>query len=118
VRSASSTSTGVYVQERADATIQLEGTSPTGYRIQPGFSGAPVWDLSLGRVTGMVVLSERVAETKVAFMIPIRLLETVAHRSLNIVAPERFEEVSLDKLNMPPERSRWRRYISSLFEDR
>jgi hypothetical protein len=99
-------------------TIQLEGPSATGYRIQPGFSGAPVWDLQLRRVTGMVVLSERLAETKVAFMIPTRLLARAAHVPLNIIAPDPFVQVHPDDFNRPSGGSRWRRWVSSLFEDR
>jgi WD40 repeat protein len=54
--------------------VQLEATRTTGHRIEPGFSGAPVWDDSVGGVVGMVVTDDRDPQAKVAFMLPIREL--------------------------------------------
>lgn len=50
---------------------QIEGVTTTGYPIQPGFSGAPVWDDTLGGVVGMITEVERKAEPKAAFMLPM-----------------------------------------------
>ncbi len=55
---------------RADGSVQIEGTKVTGYRIQPGFSGAPVWAPDGPGVVGMVVATERDTASKVAFLIP------------------------------------------------
>src|SRR5206468_760493 len=45
-----------------------------GYRLQPGFSGAPVWDSDWSGVVGMVVAAERDAVTKVGVVIPSDLV--------------------------------------------
>lgn len=38
--------------------FQLESTQSTGYHIQPGFSGGPVWDDTFKAVVGMVVAAD------------------------------------------------------------
>lgn len=108
---------GIYVGERADGTVQLEGSNPTGYRIQPGFSGAPVWDSHLQRVTGMVVLSERRPELKVAFMIPTEVLISASNQRLKVHAQPAVEETHPDDFFTRP-RPPWIRWIRSRFEDR
>src|SRR5918995_1937231 len=50
--------------------VQLEGTAITGYRVQPGFSGAPVWDPEAHGVVGMVVAADQEPTTEIAFLIP------------------------------------------------
>lgn len=66
---------GRLLGERPDGSIQLEGrTDSGGYRIQSGFSGAPVLDVRLNSLVGMVVAAERQADAKTAFMLPTRLL--------------------------------------------
>jgi hypothetical protein len=55
---------------RPDGSIQIEDTKITGYRIQPGFSGAPVWDVQGRGVVGMVVEAELDTIAKVGFLIP------------------------------------------------
>jgi hypothetical protein len=54
--------------------IQFEDNKETGYRVQPGFSGAPVWDETLGGVIGMVSLSDTDPKAKAAFCIPYEVL--------------------------------------------
>ncbi len=54
----------------AQGWLQIEDTTETGYRVQPGFSGSPVWDEVLGGVVGMVVATERAPEVRAAFIIP------------------------------------------------
>jgi len=49
--------------------IQLEAETP-GFTVQPGFSGAPVWDEYEAGVVGLVVAAAREAETRAAFCIP------------------------------------------------
>ncbi|WP_193431309.1 trypsin-like peptidase domain-containing protein [Moorena producens] len=67
--------TGVLSEQNAKQWIQLEDTKVTGYSIEPGFSGSPVWDEKLQGVVGMVVAADRKRETaKVAFMIPTQIL--------------------------------------------
>ncbi|WP_293113830.1 trypsin-like peptidase domain-containing protein [Moorena sp. SIO4G3] len=67
--------TGVLSEQNAKQWFQLEDTKVTGYGIEPGFSGSPVWDEKLQGVVGMVVAADRKRETtKVAFMIPTKIL--------------------------------------------
>ncbi|NER91001.1 trypsin-like peptidase domain-containing protein [Moorena sp. SIO3A2] len=67
--------TGVLSEQNAKQWIQLEDPKVTGYRIEPGFSGSPVWDEKLQGVVGMVVAADTKRQTaKVAFMIPAQIL--------------------------------------------
>ncbi|MFI9642331.1 trypsin-like peptidase domain-containing protein [Micromonospora sp. NPDC051925] len=58
--------------------MQLANPTDTGYQIQPGYSGAPVWDHRVRCVVGMVVAADRRSKPRpehpAAFMIPIRRL--------------------------------------------
>ncbi len=54
--------------------MQLEVNSTTGIPIEPGFSGAPVWDKDDGGVVGMIVEVERREGIRVAFAIPTKIL--------------------------------------------
>ncbi|MEH2256046.1 trypsin-like peptidase domain-containing protein [Nostoc sp.] len=67
--------TGVLRDGQAKRWVQLEDSKVTGYRIEPGFSGAPIWDETLVGVVGMAVAAEkRRADIKTAFMIPADVL--------------------------------------------
>jgi hypothetical protein len=61
----------------SDGRIQLEDTKTTGYAVQPGFSGSPVWDESADGVIGMIVAADTEKNVKAAFMIPARELQKV-----------------------------------------
>jgi hypothetical protein len=63
--------------ERADGTLQVGDPNQTGYPIQPGFSGAPLWDVVNRGIIGMVVARERDTTTKVAFVQPLDAVNTV-----------------------------------------
>lgn len=53
----------------------MEDIKAQGYAVQPGFSGAPVWDEELQGVVGMAVAAEKKREeAKAAFMIPTAVL--------------------------------------------
>jgi hypothetical protein len=66
---------GVLRGERGNGWVQMEAVNVPGYRVEPGFSGAPVWDETLSGVVGMAVAAERQREgVKAAFMIPTKLL--------------------------------------------
>ncbi|MCM0594016.1 MAG: trypsin-like peptidase domain-containing protein [Gloeotrichia echinulata DVL01] len=67
--------TGVLSEQNAKQWMQLEDTKVTGYSIEAGFSGSPVWDEQLQGVVGMVVAADSKREVaKVAFMIPMQTL--------------------------------------------
>src|SRR6266571_5764620 len=67
---------GKLLGRRPDGSIQIE-SEPTGFRVQSGFSGAPVLDKKLNRLVGMVVMAERQPEVKAAFIVPTKLLVQV-----------------------------------------
>ncbi len=61
--------------ELANAWVQLEDVKQQGYALEPGFSGAPIWDEQLQGVAGMAVAAEiNRPNTKAAFMIPAKVL--------------------------------------------
>jgi serine/threonine protein kinase len=59
--------------EASTGWVLIEKSVETGHRIQPGFSGSPVWDEQLQGVVGMVVALDTV-EKSAAFMIPANVL--------------------------------------------
>jgi len=64
---------GVLRGKNAEGWIQID-TKSVGYSVQPGFSGAPVWDEELEAVVGMIVAADRNVNVKAAFCIPSPLL--------------------------------------------
>ena len=67
--------TGVLSGKQALGWVQMEDVKGPGYQIEPGFSGAPVWDKNLASVVGIAVAAERKREgVKSAFMIPTKVL--------------------------------------------
>ncbi|MCX6578672.1 MAG: serine protease [Candidatus Aminicenantes bacterium] len=65
-------SSGIVMDEIAGGLIQLEDTKVPGKRIEAGYSGGPVWNERSRNVMGIVALADKLSETKVAFMIPIK----------------------------------------------
>ena len=69
---------GVLRDRLANGWVQMEDIKAQGYAVQPGFSGAPVWDEQLQGVVGMAVAAEKKREeAKAAFMIPVAELTAV-----------------------------------------
>jgi|GEM_PF-2306454 len=61
--------------QNAKNWVQLEDVKETGYRVEHGFSGSPVWDKQLDGVAGMAVAAEMTRlDAKAAFIIPTNLL--------------------------------------------
>ncbi|HEX8928758.1 MAG TPA: serine protease, partial [Actinomycetota bacterium] len=67
-------SSGRLLGPEATGWVELEDVKTTGFRVEPGFSGAPVWDEELGGVVGMAVAAEAQPEARAAFMIPADVL--------------------------------------------
>jgi Trypsin-like peptidase domain len=70
---------GVWVSGRlrgrqAAGWVQMDGVAATGYRVEPGFSGTPVWDDELDGVVGMAVAAEAPPEVRAAYLIPTSAL--------------------------------------------
>jgi len=66
---------GVWVSGRlrgrqAAGWVQMEDATAVGYRVEPGFSGAPVWDDELEGVVGMAVAAEARPEVRASYLIP------------------------------------------------
>jgi hypothetical protein len=69
---------GVLRDRTAEGWLHIEDTKETGFAVQPGFSGGPVWDERLEGVVGMVVAAERSPQVKAAFCVPVSaLLQTL-----------------------------------------
>lgn len=68
---------GIIKDQRENGQVQLE--SATGYAVQGGFSGGPVFDDELKKVVGMIVTSDE--SVRVASMIPVDMLANVCCRA-------------------------------------
>jgi S1-C subfamily serine protease len=68
---------GRILAREATGWLQIEDTKQTGYFVQPGFSGAPVWDEQLGGVIGMTVAADTRSGVRAAFVLPVKTLATV-----------------------------------------
>ncbi|MBN3924502.1 trypsin-like peptidase domain-containing protein [Nostoc sp. NMS4] len=70
--------TGVLRGRTAKDWVQLEGETQPGYKLEPGFSGAPIWDGELQGIAGIAVaIDPKRPEAKVGFMIPTQVLVSV-----------------------------------------
>lgn len=67
---------GTIKDQRENGLVQLE--SATGYAVQRGFSGGPVFDDDLKKVVGMIVTSDE--SVRVASMISVDMLTDVCSR--------------------------------------
>ena len=92
---------GVVRDRLPSGWVQAEDRDGQGYRIQPGYSGAPVWVSDTG-VIGMVVGAERNEAARVGFLIAIELIVAACP------APAATEKITsafgglLDGLNAVP----------------
>ena len=74
-RSGGAWAEGVIKRRVGYGWIQLVDRQVTGYRLEEGFSGAPIWDKKIGAVVGIAVAADKGrSEVKAAFMIPTELL--------------------------------------------
>jgi hypothetical protein len=65
---------GVLKDTLANGWVQMEGNKAQGHRVEPGFSGAPIWDDQEKAVVGMAVAAETDKDRKVAFLLPTQVL--------------------------------------------
>jgi len=74
--------TGVLRGRTAKGWVQLEDVKQQGFNLEPGFSGAPIWDDSLCSVVGIAVEGRHNdrPEAKVGFMIPAKVLVAAWHK--------------------------------------
>jgi len=69
---------GVLRARTVPGWVQVDVDSTTGFAVEEGFSGAPVWDERLEGVVGMVVARETAPGIRVAFVTPARILGDVS----------------------------------------
>jgi WD40 repeat protein len=65
---------GVLRGRQAAGWVQLEDVRSTGYRVERGFSGTPVWDDELAAVVGMAVAADARPDVRVAYLLPTETL--------------------------------------------
>ena len=88
---------------RSSEVSAHEQLKETGYRVQPGFSGTPVWDDDLEGVVGMVVAAEARAEIRAAFTIPTDvLLESWPEMDQLAPLPCPYEGLCASSSSTPP----------------
>jgi hypothetical protein len=69
--------TGILRDQSANGWIQLDALASQDRSIEPGFSGAPIWDEQLQGVVGMAVAAEkRRQDVTAAYMVPTRVLQS------------------------------------------
>ncbi len=66
--------TGRLLGRQTTNWVQVEDVKESGFAVEPGFSGTPVWDSQVEAVVGMVVAAERRMNLKTAFAIPVDVL--------------------------------------------
>jgi hypothetical protein len=54
--------------------VQLQADSGQGFSLRQGFSGAPIWDDQLGAVIGIVVGTDREADARTGYGIPVEVI--------------------------------------------
>ena len=62
---------GAIVGVGSTGLLQIRGEGQQGRRVQQGFSGAPIWDMDLECVVGMVAEADRIDGDRVAYAIPV-----------------------------------------------
>jgi WD40 repeat protein len=65
---------GVLRGRQANGWVQIEDVKQTGYFVQLGFSGSPVWDDEFDGVAGMTVATDASEGVRAAFIIPTDVL--------------------------------------------
>lgn len=58
----------------ANQWVELQAVEMPGHRVEGGFSGAAVYDQDARAVVGIVVTEDKLAEAKLAWMLPVRTL--------------------------------------------
>ena len=85
---------GELLGRNAAGWVQIESQKEIGYFVQPGFSGAPVWDEELDGVVGMIVAADLEPGVRAAFLIPTDILA----RAWPEVVPEALLDADMDRL--------------------
>ncbi len=112
---------GALLGKNAEGWIQIQDTSnANGYFIQPGFSGAPVWDETLNGIVGMVVAADNSENRRIAYIVPIDSFPPLDGMKKNKTVPPPHEpappkvEIPVDK----PEHHQLRVFLCHSKSDR
>lgn len=70
----------------ANGWLQIEDVKATGYTVQPGFSGGPLWDDELGAVVGMVVAADS-PSIRAAYGLPVKRLASTWQKIAECLSP-------------------------------
>jgi hypothetical protein len=66
---------GIVLKRLANGWVQIQDKEQSGFQIEAGFSGSPVWDKKLRAVIGITVATDpKRPQAKVGFMIPTKAL--------------------------------------------
>ncbi|WP_293083783.1 trypsin-like peptidase domain-containing protein [Moorena sp. SIO3H5] len=96
--------------------LQIEDTKVSGYQVERGFSGAPVWDEQLAGVVGMAVAAEKRRENaKAAFLISTKVLRQTLTELDQWSRMANTSKAPLTSLT-PSQRRRLKRELSELQE--
>ncbi|MHC5914264.1 MAG: trypsin-like peptidase domain-containing protein [Nostoc sp.] len=112
--------TGELRDVQASGWIQMEAIQVTGYQVEPGFSGAAIWDESLQGVAGMAIAAERKREgVKAAFMIPAKVLvQTWSFLNQVLQQEPKTSPKSQSTLKSPRQKLRIQEELTDLQEER
>jgi hypothetical protein len=112
--------TGELRDVQANGWIQMEAIQVTGYQVEPGFSGAAIWDESLQGVAGMAIAAERKREgVKAAFMIPTKVLvQTWSFLNQAVQQQSKTSTESQSTLKSPRQKLRIQEELTDLQEER
>jgi hypothetical protein len=77
--------------------VQISSDPQYSFIVQPGFSGAPVWDEQAGSFVGMIVTADTRSAARTAFMIPTNALLTAWPKLDNYSLRKRILELEKRK---------------------
>jgi WD40 repeat protein len=78
---------GVLRDRQGGGWVQIDDADQVGYRVQPGFSGGPVFDETLDGVVGMAVAADVSPEVRSAWLIPTETLVAAWPQLVTKVTP-------------------------------
>lgn len=98
-------SVGKTVGRQEGGWVQID-VDPNTYKIEPGFSGAPVLDDASGAIIGMIVIADRREIARAAFFIPIDKLTPPNSEPLSLASrPDSRESPYPGPRPFPPEKA-------------
>lgn len=83
----------IFEKTNENRWCQIQATERGGYLIQPGFSGAPVWDPDYQGVLGIITAAEKDETIRIAYMSPVSefadlLSLKISENTMNLSQPK------------------------------